>query len=207
MTGSLPGYIPPRGRGFPDNLRKGDDMRNMTVPAALILVLAGAAPGSVVVEFDCRAEVVSTGEYDQTSGVFPMVLRVTGVNEALTSHSTDTFMEDCCGRELEVSLAGVTPEAAESMAAGLVIDVLYHNVSGIIDEGGDLEGFSSVEWSLLRVVPVGLLEEAAPISRVPEELLEEAAMVPEAPEELLEEAVPIRNLRWNSLRGGSVPAE
>jgi hypothetical protein len=166
-------------------------MRNLNVPAALILVLAGAAMGSVVVEFDCRAEVLSTGEYDQASGVFPMVLRVTGVNEALTSHSADTFMGDCCGRELEVSLAGTSPEAAESITQGAVIDVLYHNVSGVIGEGGNLEAFSSVEWSLLRVVPVELLEEAAPVPAAPEALLEEAAPIPEVPVELLEEAAPI----------------
>jgi len=137
------------------------EMKGLVLHAAVMLALVGAAPGSVLVEFECRAEVVGAGEYDEASGGLDVVLRVVGVREAVTGHSADTFMEYNGGVDTGVFLHGVDAEAASLIGAGSEIYVLYHHVSGLFEDGG---GYSSEEWTYLGMVPVELLMEAAPVS-------------------------------------------
>jgi hypothetical protein len=119
-------------------------MKGLVLHAAVMLALAGAAPGSVLVEFECRAEVVGTGEYDEASGGLDVVLRVVEVREAITGHSIDTFMEYNGEVDTAVFLNGVDSEAASLVVEGSEILVLYHHVSGLFEDGG---GYSSEEWT------------------------------------------------------------
>ena len=134
-------------------------MKGLVLCAAITLALAGAAHGSVLVEFECRAEVVGTGEYDEASGGMDVVLRVVEVREAITGHSVDTFMEYNGEVDTAVFLKGVDSEAATLVVEGSEILVLYHHVSGILEDGGS---YSSEEWTYLGI-PRDIHEDAAPV--------------------------------------------
>jgi hypothetical protein len=134
-------------------------MKGLVLHAAVMLALAGAAPGSVLVEFECRAEVVGAGGYDEASGGLDVVLRVVGVREAITGHSVDTFMEYNGGVDTAVFLHGVDSEAASLIEAGSDIYVLYHHVSGLFEDGG---GYSSEEWTYLGI-PRDIHADTAPV--------------------------------------------
>ena len=127
------------------------EMKGLLFCAAVMLALTGAAYGSVLVEFECRAEVVGTGEYDESSGGLDVVLRVVEVREAITGHSIDTFMEYNGDADTEVFLNGVDTDAASLIGSGSEILVLYHHVSGLFEDGG---GYSSEEWTYRGSVPV-----------------------------------------------------
>ncbi len=134
-----------------------------TLFSASALILAGSAAASVVVDFDCRALVVGVGEYHEGSGVLDLVVRVVGVNEALTGHNYETFLENYGGFEMEIPLSGVDPEAAASIAGGWLIDILYHHVSGIMGGEGDFQAYSSEEWRYLGRAPLDFIEEVPPV--------------------------------------------
>ncbi|MCD6588478.1 MAG: hypothetical protein J7K88_08000 [Candidatus Fermentibacteraceae bacterium] len=118
----------------------------------IALAFSGQALGSVLVSFACDAQVVEVGEYDETSEILNVTLRVEEVTENHTGHDTDYFMESYGEQIAEVSLENVSPEEAGLICSGCVVELDYRHASGLFGSGSEPRAFSSENWEFVEIL-------------------------------------------------------
>jgi len=121
--------------------------------AAVLLLFASGAGASTLVDLICGAEVLQTGDYNETAGTLELLIRIEGVDieASATDCFADGFMEYHGNSETTILVTGLSPEEAGMIAQGSMIDLNYFSVSGIcLDEDGEPKVYSSTRWTLVN---------------------------------------------------------